>query len=93
MSIEKRLERLEKVEGGKNPDPGAIVIYHTHTCGEPTPEAGEPERNSPVCEACGTPLYWVFGNSPPEGASVVYRIPDNGREGCGKQNRVYGGER
>lgn len=79
MSIEKRLERLEKAEGGKNPDPGVIVIVHTHTCGEPTPEAGEPERDSPVCADCGTPLSWVFGNAP-EGASVVYRLPDNGRD-------------
>lgn len=79
MSIEKRLERLEKAEGGKNPDPGAIVIVHTHTCGEPIPEAGEPERNSPVCEVCATPLHWVCGN-PPEDAEVVYRIPDNGRD-------------
>lgn len=79
MSIEKRLERLEKAEGGKNPNPGEVLIYYPHTCGEPTPEAGEPERNSPACEACGTALYWVFGH-PSEGAEVVYRIPDNGRD-------------
>lgn len=79
MSIERRLERLEQAEGGKNPDLASMVFYHVHTCGEPTPEAGEPERDSPLCAACGTPLYWVFGNAP-EGAEIVYRLPDNGRD-------------
>lgn len=79
MSIERRLEKLEKARSEGNPDLASMVFYHVHVCGEPIPEAGEPERNSPVCEACGTPLYWVFGNAP-EGASTIIRIPDNGRD-------------
>lgn len=78
-NFEKRLERLEKTEHGKNPDLASMVFYHVHVCSEPAPEAGQPERDSPVCADCGQPLRWVFG-APPEGAETIIRLPDNGRD-------------